>query len=428
MLFAEIDLEKYLDGDYQQTLLTTSNDIVSFEQSMKVAKDKMENSKKLYDKGFETQTNLERDQLSFTNVLFSMTKAKESLRLFREYEHPKSVTTFQSKVSDALDDMERVKLEGSGNIAKAEADLASQVNTLLLNSNKLDRLKIQLEKSRITAPQDGLVVYAVSDSRWSSESLVEEGATVRNRQELIKLPDVSQMKVDIKIHESNISQVRQGQIAYIILDPMPDKRFKGYVSKVGVVPEAASRWMGSDMKMYKTEVRIDDRLEGVKPGVSAQVEIITTNLTSVITVPTQCVTTQKDKTVVYRQNASGNAEPVAVTLGVFDDKFIQIVSGIEVGDKIMLNPPLNYDADDLDNSVIRSGEVVDSTPKEIKQPVAPGGGAAGQGAGPGRSGAQPPSPMVRPLPGPQARTELLPIAMPCGNKCSSNLIKMGMDS
>ena len=371
LLFAKIDLEKYLDGDYQQTLLTSSNDIVSFEQNMKVAKDKMLNSQKLFDKGFETQTNLERDQLQYTNVLFSLTKAKEALRLFQQYEHRKSQTTFESKVSDAEDELKRVQLEGEGNIAKAQADLASQLNTLLLNSNKLVRLKQQLDNSRIIAPQDGLVVYAVSDNWRSNESLIEEGATIRNRQEIIKLPDVSKMKVDIKIHESNISQVRQGQVAYIVLDPMPDKRFKGYVSKVGVVPEAASRWGGSDMKMYKTEVRIDDVLQGVKPGVSAQVEIITTNLTDVVTVPTQCVTTLKDKTVVYKYKSGGDAVPVPVQLGVYDDKYIQVVSGVEAGDRILLDPPLNYDSDDLDQSVIREGEEVDTAPK------ADAGGASG---------------------------------------------------
>lgn len=378
LLFARIDLEKYIDGDYQQTLLTTSNNIVSFEQNMKVAKDQMDNSRKLFEKGFETQTNLERDQLSYTNVLFNLRKEKESLRLFQSYEHPKSLATFQSGVADAEDELERVKLEGAGNMAKAEADLAAQLNSLNLTSNVLERLKIQLNNSKIYAPQDGLVVYAVSNNRWSSESLIEEGATIRNRQEIIKLPDVSKMKVDLKIHESNIGQVRKGQVAYIILDPTPDKRHKGYVSKVGVVPEAASRWGGSDMKMYATEVIIDDVLEGIKPGVSAQVEIITTNLTDVVTVPTQCVTTVGEKTVVYRETSGGKVEPVPVKLGVYDDKYIQVVEGLNAGDRIMVSPPLNYESEDLDRAVIRDGEELDTEPKEVKETAPAGGNRAQQ--------------------------------------------------
>lgn len=364
--FAKLDLEKYTDGDYQQTLLTSSNDIVSFEQSLKVSKDKMENTKKLFDKGFETLNNLESSQLSYTNQLFSLMQAKENLRLFELYEHPKSLTTFNSAVADAADDLERARLEGEGNMAKARADLSAQLSTLLLNSNKLDRLKTQLNKSKIYAPQDGLVIYAVSSSRYSSESLIEEGATIRNRQEIIKLPDVSRLKVNLKISESNIGQVKEGLVAYVIFDTKPDEKFKAYVSKVSIVPEASSRWGGSNTKVYPTTVLLDTLIDGVKPGVSAQVEIITTNLVDVITIPTQCVTTQKEQTVVFKKSGA-DSKPVEVELGAFDDKRIQILSGVEAGDRVSMSPPLNYDADDLDGSVVREGEKVDTKPKDPKE-------------------------------------------------------------
>jgi multidrug resistance efflux pump len=62
--------------------------------------------------------------------------------------------------------------------------------------------------------------------------MIEEGATVRNRQELIKLPDVSAMKLAVRIHESHINQVHVGQPVFVVLDAMPDQRFGGVVSKV----------------------------------------------------------------------------------------------------------------------------------------------------------------------------------------------------
>lgn len=362
--FAKLDLEKYLEGDYQQTILTTSNEITATEQELKVAKDKMDNTMKLYDKGFETLTRLQTAQLNYTNKLFSLIKSQNSLRLFLDYEHRKSITTFESAVADAADDLTRVKLEGEGNMASAEADLASQLNTLLLNSNQLERLKSQLDKSKIYAPQDGLVVYFVSDNRWSNESMIEEGATVRNRQEIIKLPDVSKLKVDLQIPESSIGSVGKGQVAYVIFETKPDQRYKAYVAKVGIVPEASSRrFGGSSTKKYKSEVHLDGPVEGINPGISAQVEIISTNLVDVITIPTQSVTTMKEKTVVYK-GGGGKPQPVEVELGLYDDKYIQVINGLQEGDKILLNPPLNYDPDDLDKSVVREGEKVDTKPTD----------------------------------------------------------------
>ena len=54
--------------------------------------------------------------------------------------------------------------------------------------------------TKIYAPQEGLVVYGSSGGgRFSNESMIEEGAVVRNRQEIIKLPDVAEMKLQVKI-------------------------------------------------------------------------------------------------------------------------------------------------------------------------------------------------------------------------------------
>ena len=112
---------------------------------------------------------------------------------------------------EASNELTRVILQGTNTLNKAIADLTTQSNTLRLNEERLQREEEQLEKSKIFAPKGGMVVYAKSRSRFSSESMIEEGAQVRNRQELITLPDTSQMKVDIKIHESQISKVKKGQ-------------------------------------------------------------------------------------------------------------------------------------------------------------------------------------------------------------------------
>ena len=139
----------------------------------------------------------------------------------------------------------------------------------------------------------------MSENRFSSESLIEEGAVVRNRQELIKLPDTSRMKVTIKVHESHVGLVQPGQPAFVKLDSMPDQRFQGVVEKVALLPDSQSRFGNPNLKVYNTEVVITDPLAGVKPGVSAQAEIIITNISNALSVPLQAVTSLKGRQVVY---------------------------------------------------------------------------------------------------------------------------------
>ena len=186
--------------------------------------------------------------------------------------------------------------------------------------------------------------------------MIEEGAVVRNRQEIIKLPDVSEMKVQVKIHESHINQIALGQPAFVVLDSLPDQRYRGTVSKVAPLPDSSSRWGNPDLKVYATEIVINDKLPDIKPGVSARAEVLITNLENVLSVPIQAVTTRKGKQVVFLSSAP--QEPVPVTVGQYNTKFIQICTGLRDGDRVMLAPPFDTKEKDLGGAIVGDDETL----------------------------------------------------------------------
>ena len=228
--FAYIDYRKFIEGDRLQQLRNAEILIQQAEESLKLNQNQLYWSQRLFDQGFEAKTNLERDQMAVTNGLLSLEQAKTEFKMLELYDLPKLEETYVSTLIEASNELTRVILQGTNTLNKAIADLTTQSNTLRLNEERLQREEEQLEKSKIFAPKGGMVVYAKSRSRFSSESMIEEGAQVRNRQELITLPDTSQMKVDIKIHESQISKVKKGQTSFIVLDQQPDQRYKGIVN------------------------------------------------------------------------------------------------------------------------------------------------------------------------------------------------------
>ncbi|HVY68378.1 MAG TPA: HlyD family efflux transporter periplasmic adaptor subunit, partial [Verrucomicrobiae bacterium] len=207
----------------------------------------------------------------------------------------------------------------------------------------------QLELAKIRAPQDGLVVYA-SSSMPGSGALIEEGATVRQKQDIIKLPDMSKMMVEVRVHESHVQKIKPGLNAWVTIDSIPDQQFHGTVRKVAVLPDSTSRYYNPNLKVYVTEVQVDDELPDLKPGISARAEIIITNLHDVLTVPIQAVTTIKGQQVCLVQNGS-KAKPVPVEPGLFNDKLIEIKSGLKVGDLVQLSALTESDNIDITGSV-----------------------------------------------------------------------------
>jgi len=197
----------------------------------------------------------------------------------------------------------------------------------------------QLEKCTIYAKRPGLVVYGGGEERyWRGEEQIREGATVRERQSIITIPDMSKMSVNVRIHESYIKKVKKGQKARITLDAFPDEVLEGEVTYVAVLPDSENRWMNPDMKVYRTTIAIEGAREWLKPGMSAKADIAVDQLDDVLYVPIQAVVSEGGRRRCYVVNGRG-LEPRDVEVGQFNDSFIEIKGGLSEGDMVSLRPP-----------------------------------------------------------------------------------------
>jgi HlyD family secretion protein len=349
--FAKADLKKYVEGEALQSRRNLTIELSTVKENLVLAQQRLEWSEKLHAKGFETKSNLDKDRLAVSQYVLRQEQAEKALWMFDTFDFPKGKRQAESSVEEAQASLERVKLQSDRRLASYEAEVKSQENTVDLNRKKLERDQANLVACKIMAPQDGLVVYNMSNNRFSSESLIEAGAMVRNRQDIIKLPDISQLKLSIKIHESHVNMVKAGQEAYVVLDSMPDKRFKGVVSKVGILPDSQSRWGNPNLKLYATEIVLTEQIPGVKPGVSARAEVVITNIEDALTVPLQAVTTRQGRQVAYVAAVDG-VKAVPVQVGLYNSKNIQVLSGLRDGDRVLLAPPLDDQEKDLGGAIL----------------------------------------------------------------------------
>ena len=352
--FARMDRQKFLDLERDHKIQDAQLKIDTEEESLKLAQQRYEWSKKLAEKGFETKSQVDRDKLEVSKSSKAVENAKSTDAMLRKFDLEKEEAKRDSDLKEAEAKLTREKKEGESKIMQKEALLKKAQSSLRLTEEILNKKKEQLKATKLYAPQDGLVIYAKPKRYWSDEPSIEEGAIVYNRREVIKIPDISKMRVDIKIHESMIGQVQKGLKTYIVLDSRPDDRYLGEVTKVAILPDN-DRYRGDpNLKVYATEVTIKDQIEGIKPGVSARTEIIIKELKDVLTIPIQAVTTFEGEQVCYLE---GNNEPTIVEVGLFNTKHIEIKSGLKPGDKVSLNPPLHA-------SINLTGEISDGNSSE----------------------------------------------------------------
>lgn len=333
--FAIQNLGKYKEGEWPQVLKKAESAITLATEELRRAQDRLAGTRRLEEKGYATSAELVADQLVVQRREIELQSAKEDLRILTKFDYPQKLRQLQANVENATIRLERTRRQNETLLEKTLMQLASIRETLTLRKNNLNDLREARHHTKIHAPQAGLVVYQKADN-WRQDP-IEEGSTVRERQTLITLPDVSKMKIPVNIYENQISLVKEGMKAYIHIDALPGQRFLGAVRSVATMPEP-SRDSNPSNRVYIAEVLLDETIPDIKPGVTARVEVLIAELRDVIKVPLQAVVGIEDRQFCYiREN--GKTLPVEVTVGLFDRDFVQILSGLRNGDQVVLAPP-----------------------------------------------------------------------------------------
>jgi multidrug resistance efflux pump len=359
-------LDKLGDGEAKQKIRKFEDDLQVAQKELGQAKTTLEGTRRLFDKGFVTKTDLQRDEIAFENSRLKVQTAESARDLFLKYDFIKSAEETLSKFADAVRGFDKARRVAISRQAQARAKLKSAQGQYQIQLRQRNDLNEQLEKCSIRAKKTGLVVYGGAGDDmfyYGGEERIREGATVRERQAIITIPDMTRMAVKVKIHESYIKKIKKGQKARVTVDAFPDKVLSGEVTKVGVLPDSQNRWMNPDMKVYLTTIAIDGTQDWTKPGMSAKVEILVNKIDNCVYVPVQAVSPDGDRQVCFVAHGL-KPEKCDVEVGEFNDEFIQIKTGLKEGDRVLLRPPDGFEAE-------KPGEKPKVPEKEQKAPAVP---------------------------------------------------------
>lgn len=338
--FARDDLAKYQQGEYPAQQQEALARIALAEEELRRAEEKRSWSQVLFDERFLSQTELQADELAAQKARIDLELSRGRLTLLRDFDHPRRLLELKAEVDKTAMALERTERKAAADVVRAEAELLARTTTLERERGKLDKIGQEIAKTRVLAPQDGMVIYATSTQaswRGAVEPLAA-GQEVRERQELIYLPASGARLVETKIHESDLQQVQVGQRALVRLDALPGQIFVGQVESIAVLPDATSAWLNPDLKLYNTEILLEAESQALRSGMNCQVEILIDQIDEALVLPLQAVLVQEGQALAYRPGTP--PQPVPVRLGRHNAHQVEIVDGLVAGAAVLLNPPL----------------------------------------------------------------------------------------
>lgn len=253
---------------------------------------------------------------------------------------------------ETISKSEYEQAEASYSVAKAEVDAAKF--SVVSAEASLKEANENLVKTSIYAPMTGTV----------SMLLVELGERVAGTgmmagTEMLRVADLSRMEAQVEVNENDIPRVKLGDTATIEVDAYVDYKFRGVVTEIAnsakTTGVSADQVTNFDVKILVLPESYKDLTDKgtehpLRPGMSATVEIRTETKSGIITVPIQSVTTRTDTTKIVKTVTNEDIRTLVfitdgeralakdVKTGIQDNSYIEIISGVAEGDRVISAP------------------------------------------------------------------------------------------
>ena len=386
-----LDLEKFQEGDYKQQLAEVEGRFFMAESDLSMWNDRDVWLDRMVSKGYLTPKQALADRFKLKSAEFSVEKVKEELRVLKDYTKKRTLTELKSKKDESKRAKDRLTTQSKSKEIQGINDTLTKKSIFSKEELRFKDIEDEIKKCYLLAPQDGLVVYYVSEQArfgsGSQQATIAQGEPVREGQKLMRIPNLTHMMVNTKVHEAMRNRIRgdqwkktgygeirlaglslmsqplgviTAQAAYfevhndftdkeqelidnglpatIRIDSFPDKVMQGHVKHVDEVA-SQSDWLTSDVRVYRTLISIDESLPDLKPGMSASVTIYTdTKADDVLAIPVQAVLgNTQSGFFCFTLTPDGPIEK-AIKLGVSNEKMIEIKDGLNENDVVVLNP------------------------------------------------------------------------------------------
>lgn len=226
-------------------------------------------------------------------------------------------------------------------LATASADRITVARYDVENTRlKVKELNEKIAQASITAPFDSIVILPntrPSGGRPSGhDGFYEQGSTINQSDILLALGSLEGVAVRARVDEVDIARIRHGQSVIITGDAFAARPLMGQVTYI-----SSQANTNSDRPYFEVQIKTGklapEEISAVRLGMTARLDITVYEASAAMLVPVSAVRRTPDGTFVYRRDAKGAAEKVAVTLGVVQPDGVEIKMGLAAGDVIASN-------------------------------------------------------------------------------------------
>jgi HlyD family secretion protein len=318
---AELDLDaattalaEYREGRYRLARQGFQGRIALAESHVNQLTDRLNWSRRMLAMGYLSRARISAENSALSRAEFDLSQARSEFQHLQSFEFPTTIRVLESRIKSARLNFSRESLR------------------LRRHEERLGHLERQVALCTIRAPHDGLLVYAHKPKK---DVRIDEGIWVRQNQELLYLPDLSTLEVEVLLHETVVARARPGMRASVRLEGSSGA-LQGELAAIDPLPVAdRSKYSSGEVKNFLGRIKLDAKNQKLRLGMTAEVEIRTACLREALLIPADAPRRESGRDVCYVFGPNG-CERRAVTLGETTNEWLEVTEGIVEGEEVIL--------------------------------------------------------------------------------------------
>jgi HlyD family secretion protein len=317
---AELAVREFKDGLMRETITEFEGRLFLARSELERSNDRLTWCQRMKEKGYVAASTVSAEGFRRAQLAQNLAREDSAFELFKKFTAPRTIRELEGEIRGAQVMLEYQQLRHKRHVGR----LAS--------------LETQVAHCTIRAPHDGFVIYANNSNR---DVVIEPGLPVRQKQDLFYLPDLADMEVVTMLHESIVGDVGPGMRAKVQVESMADRQVEGHV--VAVSPMPVVNWR-TDVRYFESVVKLENPPRGLRPGMTAEVDIAMPRRDNVIAIPAAAVTLEDGHEVCFVVHEDG-LERREVKLGQVTRDLAEVTEGLTEGEQVVLNPSTTEEAE-----------------------------------------------------------------------------------
>ncbi len=342
--------------------------------SRRLAESDYNRARSLYQAGAVSQQQVETSKTNLEIAQGRVKQAQEGLNLAQAGARSEQVRLAELGVTQARQALQLAEsrrdqvLVAQRDVNAAESALSNAQQQLALARSQRQQVSMQQEEARAAAAAVG---QARAGQRYAAtgvsklyirapfagqiaQRMIEPGMTAGTGTELLRIVSLQPMKVKAQVSELQVTNLRVGQSAEVVVDGLPERTFDGQIARLSPASNPGER-------MYTVDIQVDNAQGLIKPGMFCRAKVILDTVPDAVIVSRDALVENGEDRLVYAVQ-DGKIDVHKVRIGAINGNRVQIVEGVKGGDQLVVSgQSLLAAGQSVQPQARKSGEVISET-------------------------------------------------------------------